>query len=731
MVMGRKGRLRFTRQHDSMDCGPACARMVASAFGKLFPLSFLREGACMTREGVSVAGIRRALGQVCVDSATFAMTLGQLEEKCPLPAVLHWNQNHFVVLERVRHGRRGRRWLIADPAFGRRTASDADMAAHWLQGDTGIVIAAQPGEGFYRQAPPKESHSFVDFARRNVWPYRKALIRSGLVMLAGILFSFLLPFLTQAMVDRGIQGRDVDMVLMVLCAQLLLVGGSFVMQFLGSRISLYLSTHISITVLTAYLTKLLRLPMRFFDTKTPGDYQQRIADHSRLQSFLTADTLQTIFSLLSAPFYLIIMGMYNWVIMVTFVVLTGAGIGWSAWFLRRRRALDYERFELSARAQNQLFEITSGIVDIKVNSLGDYKTAQWRDLQQRQYDMARRILRLDNWQNIGFGAISQTRNLCILCWAALMVIQGSMTLGMMMSVSVIIGMAAAPLGQLVGFMRLAQDARISLERSDEVQQADDEDRPGLAEVPSDRPLDLELRGVTFAYGGELEKPALADVSLRIPAGKVTAIVGESGSGKTTLMKLLLKFYAPQQGVILLGGRPLEEYSADSLRRSCGVVMQDNFVFSDTLERNISMGGEVDADRMQAALTAACLTDFVDGRPLGLQTMTGAEGNGLSGGERQRMMLARVAYRRPPYIFLDEATSSLDAETERRVTENFARDFPGCTRLVIAHRLSTVRNADNIVVLRHGRVVEQGSHADLVARRGYYATLVRNQLDLPE
>lgn len=730
-MLRRKAKLRFTRQHDAMDCGPACARMVASAHGKLFPLGYLREGACMTREGVSVAGIRRALRLVHVESATFAMTLDQLESKCPLPAVLHWNQNHFVVLERVEHRRKGRVWLLADPAFGRRTVFEADMAAHWLQGDTGIVIAAQPDEDFAFQQPPAERHSFVEFGRRNVWPYRKVLVRSGLVMLAGILFSFLLPFLTQAMVDRGIRGRDVSMVLMVLGAQLLLVGGSFAMQFLGSRISLYLSTHISITMLTAYLSKLLRLPMRFFDTKTPGDYQQRIADHARLQSFLTADTLQTLFSLLSAPFYLVIMCMYNWVIMVTFVVLTAAGIGWSAWFLRRRRALDYERFEINARAQNLLYEITSGIVDIKVNSLGGYKTARWRELQEQQYDMARRILRLDNWQNIGFGAISQTRNLCILCWAALMVIQGSMTMGMMMSVSVIIGMAAAPLGQMVGFMRLAQDARISLERSDEVQQADDEDAPGLMEVPADRPLDIELRDVTFAYGGEIEKPVLEGITLHIPAGKVTAIVGESGSGKTTLMKLLLKFYAPQQGEILLGDKPLREYGADSLRRSCGVVMQDNFVFSDTLERNIAMSGDVDADRMQEALSAACLTEFVDGRPLRLRTMTGAEGNGLSGGERQRMMLARVAYRRPPYIFLDEATSSLDAETERRVTDNFSRDFPGCTRVVIAHRLSTVRNADNIIVLRHGRMAEQGTHASLIAARGYYATLVKNQLDLPE
>ena len=726
-----KGKVLLTRQHDTMDCGPACARMVASAYGKVFPLSVLRDKACMTREGVSVAGIRRALELIHIESATFAMTLDQLEEKCPFPAVLHWNQNHFVVLEGVKRRRKGRRWLIADPAFGRRKVDDADMAEHWLQGDTGIVVAAEPDEEFDSQQPEVERHSFVYFARRNVWPYRKVLLRSGLVMLGGILLSFVLPFLTQAMVDRGIQGHDPGIVVAILAAQLLLVAGSFAMQFLGSRISLYLSTHISITILTGYLQKLLKLPMKFFDTKSPGDYQQRIADHGRLQNFLTADSLQTLFALVSVPFYLVITGLYNWVVLVAYLVFTAAAIGWSAWFLRKRKALDYERFQLSAKAQNQLFEITSGVVDIKVNSLGDYKVAQWRELQQKQYDMARRILRLDNWQNIGFGAISQTRNLCILCWIALQVIEGGMTLGMMMSVSVIIGMVSGPLGQLVAFMRLVQDARISLERSDEVQQSEEEDSEGLREVPADAPLDFELRNVWFGYGGELEKMALEDVSLHIPAGKVTAVVGESGSGKTTLMKLLLKFYSPLGGEILLGGRPLEEYSAESLRRNCGVVMQDNFVFSDTLEHNIALGAESEAARMAEALKTACLEEYVTGRPLGISSMTGAEGNGLSGGERQRMMLARVAYKRPPYIFLDEATSSLDAETERRVTENFARGFNGCTRLVIAHRLSTVKDADNIIVLRHGKVVEQGTHAELVAKGGYYLTLVRNQLDLPQ
>lgn len=720
----------FTRQYDKMDCGPACVRMVASAHGKLYPLAWLRSQASLTREGVSVAGIRRALTATGMESGAFRMTLDQLAEDCPLPAILHWNQNHFVVVESVAEGKRGRRWTIADPAFGRHKIDDREMSEHWLAGDKGVVIAAEPGEGFEEKVPPSERHSFREFARRHVWPFRLTMLKSSAIMLAGLLLSLALPFLTQAMVDRGINGRDPGLIFAILGAQLALVAGSFVMQWVGGKVALYMSTHISISIITGFLSKLLRLPMAFFDTKSPGDYRQRIADHTRLQSFLTTDSLQTAFALLSAPFYMAIIGSYSVAVLGVYLLFTAAATGWTVWFMRRRRALDYEQFQLNARQQNQLFEMTGGIVDIKVNSYEDYKIAGWKRLQNEQYVLGQRLLRLNQSQNIGFSAISQTRNLVILCWIALKVTEGSMTLGMMMSVSVIIGMISGPLGQLVGFMQRVQDARISLERSDEVNMADEEDSGEMAEVATERPCDIELQGVTFTYG-DLGSPAVEDVSFRIPAGSFVAIVGESGSGKTTLMKLLLKFYAPQRGRITLGGRGLADYSARSLRRACGVVMQDNFVFSDTLGRNIALGEQTDQQRMSEAVRMACLEEFVASRPLGINTMLGAEGNGLSGGERQRVMMARVAYKRPPYIMLDEATSNLDAETERQITENVARSFSGSTRVVIAHRLSTVRDADLIVVMRHGRVVETGTHAELVAAGGYYLTLIRNQLELAD
>lgn len=712
-----------------MDCGPACIRMLASAYGKLFPLSWLRSKACLTKEGVSVAGIRHAFGEIRMESAAFRMTLDELEEKCPLPAILHWNQNHFVVLEKVSRKRGKRVWNIADPAFGKHTMTDKDITAHWLAGEKGVVIAAEPDDGFDAQTPPSERHSFVVFAREHVWPYRWLMVKSAIVMLAGLLLSLVLPYLTQTMVDKGIGNKDTNLIFAILAAQLAIVTGSFMAQLIGNKVTLYMSTHISISIINSYLKKLLRLPISFFDTKSAGDYQQRIADHSRLQSFLTIGSLQTLFSLISVPFYLAIIGTYNLVVLVAYIVFTALSIAWSVWFFNRRKALDFEQFKLNAQAQNCMYEMTGGIVDIKINGFEHYKIEQWRDIQNKQYDMSLKTMKLDQCQNAGFLAIGQARNLFIMCWIALLVINGSMTLGMMMSVSVIIGMVSEPLGQVIDFMRRLQDARISLERSDEVRMAENEDHPGMLAVDMSTPMDIELRNVSFAYGGELGKPAVNNVSFTIPAGTFVAIVGESGSGKTTLMKLLLKFYEPQQGQILLGGQPIGNYSAAALRGACGIVSQDNFLFSDTIERNIILGGEKDQQRIYEAITTACLDSVMESRPLGLHTKVGAEGEGLSGGERQRVMMARVAYKRPPYIMLDEATSNLDAHTEQCITENIARRFARSTRLVIAHRLSTVRDADLIIVMRHGHIVEQGTHSHLIEKGGYYLTLIQNQLEL--
>ena len=726
-------RFPFTRQFDQMDCGPACIRMVAAAHGRHYPLSYLRSLSHLTREGVSVAGIRDALAQIGMESLSFEMTLEQLREKCPLPAILHWEQNHFVVLYEAKRSRWSGRWhySVANPAYGKHTFSEESFSRFWLNGEKGVVVAISPTEDFYSRKDVKEKHSLVRFARRYVWPYKWEMSQSALGMLFGLFLSLVTPFLTQAMVDDGIGLRDMSLIVSIMLAQLFIFFGTFSMGLISSWVSLYMSTRINISVLSDYLTKLLRLPMTFFETKSVGDYQQRLGDHGRLQSFVTYNTLSTLFALVSVPFYLAIIAWYSPVILAAYLLLTAASTGWMMWFFRRRKALDYEQFRISSENQNRQYELLQGITDIKLNAYDDYKMEEWRSLQERQYGMSQKVLRLEQVQSTGFMLIGQLRNIFITCWIAAEVVSGELTLGMMMSISAIIGQVNGPLSQLIGFLQQLQNARISLERSEEVHLCQNEDTPQQAELPADRPLDIHVSDLSFSYTGRIGTEVLSHIDLHIPAGSMTAIVGESGSGKTTLMKLLLKFYAPTSGEIRLGDHPLSHYTAKSVRQAAGIVMQDNFLFSDTVARNIMLGEAPDEKRLAEAVHVACLDDYVARQPLGLLTKVGSEGIGVSGGEKQRIMLARAAYKHPCYLLLDEATSSLDAENERRITEHIAQRFAGCTRIVIAHRLSTVRHADQIIVLRHGRVVEAGTHDALVKQRGYYYDLIHNQLELAE
>lgn len=723
--------MKFTRQFDKMDCGPACIRMVASHYGKDYPLSYLRSLSHLTREGVSVAGIRDALEKIGADSASFEMTMEQLRTKCPLPAILHWEQNHFVVLYDVKQHKLTKKWtyFVANPAYGKHGFSESSFEKYWLNGDTGIVIAVEPQEEFYDKKPVKEKHSLTRFARKYVWPFRWELSQSALSMLFGMLLALVTPFLTQAMVDDGINMRNMGLILNILFAQLSLFIGTFIMGLISSHVSLYMSTRININILSDYLGKLLKLPMTFFDTKSVGDYQQRLGDHGRLQNFITYSTLQTLFSIVSAPFYLAIIGWYSMVILSVYLLLTGLSTVWMIYFFRRRKALDYEQFKVNSENQNKQYELMSGITDIKLNGYDDYKMEEWRTLQERSYQMNVKMLKLGQIQETGFTLIGQLRNIFITCWIAAEVVNGHLTLGMMMSISAIIGLVNGPLSQLIGFLQQFQDAKISLERSEEVHLCANEDSIAQVDIPIDTPQDIEVNNLTFSYTGSIGQPALKNVSFTIPAGKKTAIVGESGSGKTTLMKLLLKFYEPTKGEIKLGGKNLKNFSAKSIRRASGIVMQDNFIFSDTIKRIIILGEQENNEQLKRALTTACLNEFIKKQPLGVNTKIGAEGIGVSGGEKQRIMIARAAYKRPAYLMLDEATSSLDAENEKNITQNLENDFKGRTQIVIAHRLSTVKNADRIIVLRNGEVVEEGNHAELIAQHGYYYQLIHNQLEL--
>lgn len=724
--------MKLTRQFDQMDCGPACVRMVAMHYGKTYPLSYLRTYAYLSKEGVSIAGIRKALEHIGMTSSSFEMTNEQLREKCPLPAILHWEQNHFVVLYKIRKHRWGKKWMyhVANPAYGKHAFKEEQFNHNWLNSNNkGVVIGIEPTDNFYAKEPIKERHSLLKFAKKYVWPFRKEMLQLMLGMFCGILFSLVTPFLTQATVDNGIEMRDLGIIVNIMVAQLFIFIGSFVMGLIGNWVTLYIGTRININILYDYLKKLLLLPMTFFETKSVGDYQQRISDHNRLQGFTTLSTIQTIFSFISCFVLSVIIGFYSLKILSGYLFLTGMSAGWMSYFFQKRKALDYEQFKISSRNQNKLFELVNGITDIKLNAYEGYKLKEWTYLQEQQYEMQQKVLKLNQVQSTGYALIGQLRNILITFWIAAEVVSGNLTLGMMMSLSAIIGQINGPLSQLIDFFKQFQDAKISLERSEEVHLCTNEDIEGLLDLPQDKPLDIEIKNLTFYYNGNMDSPALENVSFTIPAGKTTAIVGESGSGKTTLMKLLLKYYPVNEGEIKIGGLDIAKYKAASIRKMTGIVMQENFIFSDTIKQNIILNEEVNENKLNKAIETACLKDYIQGLPLGVHTKIGTEGNGVSGGEKQRIMIARAVYKSPLYMMLDEATSSLDAENEQKITKNISEIFSGRTMLVIAHRLSTVKNADNIIVLKKGRIVENGTHEELVGRKSYYFELVKNQLEL--
>lgn len=721
----------FVRQFDQMDCGPACISMVARHYGKIFPLSYLRSLSCLSRKGVSIAGIRRALREIKMESASFEMSLEQLRENCPLPAIVHWEQNHFVVLYAISKSRVGGKYKyhVANPAYGKHRMNEEEFCRGWVNGCKGIVIAMEPSDDFFSQKSIRDTHSFYAFAHKYIWTFKHELLQLALGLLAGTMLSLVAPFLTQAVVDNGIMQRDIGVITAILLAQLFLFFGSFSMGIVSSWVTLYMGTKININILFDYLSKLLKLPISFFETKSVGDYSQRIADHSRLQSFTTQMSLDTAFSILSGSILLVIIGYYSMFILAVYLSLTALSAIWMSYFWNKRKALDYEVFKLASNNQNKMYEMMSGIIDIKINSYSEYKVAEWKGLQDAMYRMSQRALKLGQVQNTGYTMIGQLRNIIVTFWIALEVVHGDLTLGMMMSISSIIGQVNGPLSQLIGFLQQFQDAKISLERSQEVLLCPNEDNDNLDELRGNEPVDIWVENVSFQYNDTVGSPALENVSFSIPAGKTTALVGESGSGKTTLMKLLLRFYAPSTGNILFGNVACGKLKAESIRKQMGIVMQENFIFSDTIKQNIILGEIYDEQKMKKAIDMACLGDYIKKLPLGIETKIGTDGTGVSGGEKQRIMIARAIYKNPLYLLLDEATSSLDAENERNITENLSQEFHGRTMLVIAHRLSTVRDADNIIVLRHGKVVETGNHKELVGRKGYYYELVKNQLEL--
>lgn len=719
-----------------MQCGVACLAMVCSHYGRDYSLETLSKYCSPTAEGVSLLAVCDAAGKLGLHATAGRTVAGQLDATL-LPCILHWRQNHFVVLYRVR-GRGGkRRYFIADPAKGLSVYSEDDFLEAWASTgiggqDGGVALFLKPTPEFYsrpQEGRQQQKRSFR-FLLGYIRQYRRYFGQIVLGLLLGCVLQLIMPFLTQAIVDVGIRGQNLRLIWLILLGELTIVLGRTATDLIRRWLLLHISMRINISLVSDFFIKLLRLPMGFFDTKLTGDLMQRIADHSRVQNFLTNQTLSVMFTTLSFLVFGAVLLVYDWKIFGIFLagsVLYGL---WTAAFLGRRKVLDYELFGQQARNQNSTWQMVTSMQEIKLQDCGQRRRWEWEDVQAGLFDVQMRSLRLQQTQEAGSVLINEVRNIVITVLAAAAVIHGQMTLGMMLAVQYIIGQLSSPVTQLMGFIYSLQDVRISLERINEVHQAPDEESVCGDRREISGKGGITLSGVCFRYDPHSPEPVIDNVSMAIPEGRVTAIVGASGSGKTTLLRLLLGYYRPEAGTIRIGDSPLEEYDIDWWRRQCGVVMQDGVIFSESIARNIAVSdGEIDTRRLEEAARLANIHGYVMSLPLGYNTVIGRDGTGLSQGQRQRILIARAVYRNPRLILLDEATNSLDARNERVIVERLREFFRGRTVVVIAHRLSTVRDADQIIVLDSGRIVETGTHGTLTAGRGAYYTLVKNQLEL--
>ena len=721
----------FYRQHDSMDCGPTCLRMIARYYGKNYSLQALRNRCHITREGVSMLGISDAAESIGFRTIGVKLTWKQFREELPLPCIVHWNQKHFVVVYAI--DKKGQ-VTVADPAFGLLKYTVEDFQRCWLQSENkkyGLALILEPTPSFYREEGETEHKYGFLHIFQYLLPYRSYLVQMLLAMLTASIISLLLPFITQSVVDTGISTGSISFVIMLLIAQLMLIIGGMANNLIRSWLMLHTTSRISISLISDFLCKLMKLPIAFFDSKMVGDIMQRIGDYNRIQSFLTGSLLSIVIAAVSLLVYSVIMAGYNVLIFIIFFVGSAFYIGWVLLFMKRRKKLDYMRFQQASANQSNIVQMISGMQDIKLNNCERQKRWDWENIQAKLFKVSIKNLSLGQIQEVGSTFIDQTKNILISFIAAKMVINGNMTMGMMMALQYIMGQINAPISQFIGFAQSAQDASISLDRLGEIHEMKDEEpdeEPRIQEIPSD--ANIVFQDVEFQYDGPHSNKVLNGVSLVIPSGKVTAIVGASGSGKTTILKMMLGFYTPTSGCVILGNTPLKNYSDSRWRRECGSIMQEGYIFSDSIAGNIAISDEhPDMERVRYAAGISNIREWIESLPLGYNTMIGANGQGLSTGQKQRVLIARAVYKNTRYLFFDEATNSLDANNERRIMENLDRLFHGKTVVIVAHRLSTVRNADNIVVLEHGRIVEQGTHTQLTVKKGKYYELVKNQLEL--
>lgn len=723
----------FYKQPDSKDCGPTCLRIVAKHYGKLISLQEIRDISETTREGSSLLKLSEAAEAMGFRTIGAKLNFAKLKS-APLPLIVHYDKNHFVVVYRIRKDV----VFISDPAYGLISLTKEEFIARWIGNNAdenskeGITLLLEITPDFKKLKWEDSSKRSLGFLFRYLTNYKNLIIQLCIGLLVGSLLQLIFPFLTQSIVDVGIQNQDIGFIYLVLFAQIMLFVGRTSVEVLRSWILLHLTTRINISLVSDFFIKLMNLPISYFDTRMTGDIMQRIGDHRRIENLLTGTTLNTLFSFFNLIVFGAVLIYYSLTIFFIFLGGSIVYIVWILFFMKRRRELDYKRFAQLSQEQSTVIELINGMQEIKMHNAEKQKRWSWEFVQARLFSVSIQSLTLEQTQEVGSSVINELKNILITFTSAILVIEGNLTLGMMLALQYIIGQLNSPIAELVGFIRAYQDASISLERLNEIHdtEEEDEDQKNNRFIRNINPdEELSLKNISFRYKGADEN-VLNGINLTVLPRKITAVVGASGSGKTTLMKLLLKFYDPTTGDILYGSHDLKSIAAKSWRNHCGVVMQEGYVFNDTIAANIAVGQDrIDQERLLKASRIANILDYIQSLPLGFNTKIGNEGVGMSTGQKQRLFIARAVYKDPEILFFDEATSALDAKNERQVMENLNQFMQGKTVFIIAHRLSTVKNADQIVVIDQGKISEQGTHEQLVFSKGVYFDLVKNQLEL--
>lgn len=732
--------LRFPhyRQLDARDCGVTCLRIIAKYYGRAVSVEYLKQLCPGSHNGVSLASIKEAAEQIGFHAVAAIVPLENLIKQRHFPCLLHWNQQHFVVLYDVITSKKGERtFCISDPETSLRKIDEKKFCQAWISDDAnkkGIAMLFKPSERFDElKHEAQKKDNALSFLWRYIKRYRTFLLQISVSFLVVSLIQFCFPFLTQAIVDKGIQGKNISIVYLILMAELMLLLSRIAAESLRRWQLLFINSRLNIQLYSDFFYKLMHLPMSFFDSKLKGDLIRRLNDHQVLEQFLSSQSFNTLFSVFGIVIYSIILASYSLPLLLIFMAGSLLYLGWVFFFWNWRENLNYDFFRIDALSKNKAIQLLYGMQEIKLQQCELRKRWEWEDTQADLFMKKSESLRMQQMQEIGGILIGEFKNIVITVFAATSVINGEITLGVMLAVQYIIGQLNSPLEQLIHFVNSWQDVRISIERLSEIRQLKDENvgrdeiLPSLDEI---FPQSIELSHVTFQYDGKYSPKVLDDFSLNIPLGKTTAIVGESGSGKTTLLKLLLGFFEPTAGTITIGNTDIKSLNLDAWRTRCGTVMQDGYIFSDSIARNIACGNdEIDKERLDVAIEKACLKEMIDKLPIKENTRIGEDGQGLSQGQKQRIMIARAIYKNPDFLFFDEATNSLDSQNEKQIVENISEFCQGRTMIVVAHRLSTVKQADNIVVMKNGRITEMGSHEELVARKSAYYHLIKNQLEL--